>query len=327
MDLFKKADYEPVIKEFLDDYRLRLTMAESENVAEENDEWFHEIYLQALAREGGTVIKNPNGEKPGLHFYSHKSSQLLKIAAILMISIFFSLFYYTTYPEKPQEEIGYELKMSGLGEKVQFTLSDGTQVHLNSESKLEYPVPFDETIREVRLEGEAYFVVERDENRPFLVHTEEITTRVLGTSFNMRTYPEDEQVIVAVSSGKVALSGNVMSDNSEEIILEANEWANYNLNTRSLNAGSGDVSSYSAWHEGVLLYYDKTLDEVAIQLERWYGVTISFENEDMKDCVIRGEHRNETLVNVLNAITYAFDMEYHIEGKQVQLKGDGCSQG
>lgn len=325
LKLFKKAENEPGIKELLDDYWFQLSEVETEDIAEDKDKWFKEIYSQAITREGVMVNNKQQWKKSGLFSYNNKSSQWLKVAAILVMSFCLSLFYYMLSSDNPENEVVFELKTSGLGERVQFTLPDGTRVQLNSGSRLEYPVPFSETSREVHLEGEAYLIVERDEDRPFLVYTPEMITRVLGTSFNIRSYPEDEQVIVAVSSGKVAVSENDMLDSEEGVILEADQWASYNLNTRILSKGSGDISSYVAWHEGVLLYHDKTLGEVAILLERWYGVSISLENEELKDCVIRGEHRNETLVNVLNAITYAFDVEYTIDGRQVLLRGEGCN--
>jgi ferric-dicitrate binding protein FerR (iron transport regulator) len=113
---------------------------------------------------------------------------------------------------------------------------------LNSESRLEYPDSFKGTSREVRLEGEAYFVVAHNEAQPFLVHTGEVTTRVLGTQFNVSSYPGHEQVSIAVATGKVAVSNqNNLEEDGRQVILDANEWASYSTVTHSFSTGYGVI--------------------------------------------------------------------------------------
>ncbi len=222
----------------------------------------------------------------------------------------------------------YITKSAGMGEKVRFTLSDGTQVHLNAESSLRYPAGYHEENRTVYLTGEAYFVVAKNENSPFLVRTENITTRVLGTSFNVRSYPDEEEVVVAVESGKVAVreaNGEPsLSEEIERVVLEAGQWAGYNIQTLQFKTATGDISEFVAWNRGILLHHDKEMSYVATQLERWYGVEITFQSELLKKCVIRGEYENETLENVLNAISYALNIEFRIDGRNVLLIGEGC---
>lgn len=327
--LLKRAENEPAVKQFLNDYWKEIPDGENRRLIlpEDNEKWFREIQSQAVSREGipaGEKFNSNNRSKSSLLSYNHKYSQWIKVAAILIISIFLSLFYFTVTEKEAIEEVAYTVKTPGAGEKIRFTLSDGTQVHLNSESKMEYPVTFGEENREVRLEGEAYFVVARDEERPFRVRTGNLTTKVLGTSFNVRSYQDGRDIQVAVSTGTVALYNSNLHDDEHQVILKANQWASYTGESRSFTTGSGDVAVLTAWNEGVLLYHDKALSEVASHLERWYGVSISFESDEIKDCIIRGEHRDETLVNVLEAITYAFDITYHIEGRKVMLAGKGC---
>jgi transmembrane sensor len=329
LELFKRAGNEAEIKSILSDYWTDLSDDNDHRVkelSENQDEWFNEIYSQALHKEGGYESDKQNSvtkEHRIRYSYQKRSAEWLKVVAILILSAVMTIFYFSINKNEAAQEVAYEQKISGPGEKIRFTLPDGTQVHLNSESKLLYKTDFSNN-REVHLRGEGYFVVAKDEGRPFMVFTEEITTKVLGTSFNVRSYPEDQQVSVAVTTGKVALSKSEITDNNRQVVLESDQWADYTIDSHSFQTGSGDVSYLTAWNEGVLLYHDKQLSDVAIQLERWYGVTISFENEELKGCVIRGEHRDETLTNVLNAISYAFDLEYRIEGREVVLKGGGC---
>jgi transmembrane sensor len=330
LELFKRAENETEIKAILNDYWRQLSEDDNHRNrpdAEDNDKWFNEIYSQAVVHERGMPPKTSQPAKQiraRNYSYPRKTSEWLKVAAILLFSLTATLLYYTLNQNRAAEDIAYEEKAPGPGEKIRFTLPDGTQVHLNSESTLGYKTAFNGDKREVYLQGEAYFVVASDKDRPFLVYTDDVTTKVLWTSFNVRSYPDDQRVMIAVTSGKVALSDSEISESDQEVVLEANQWADYSIESHSFQTESGDIAYLTAWNEGVLLYHDKQLRDVATQLERWYGVTISFENESMKECVIRGEHRDETLVNVLNAISYAFDMEYHIEGREVVLTGAGC---
>ena len=330
LDLLKRADYEPEIKAALSEYWKEISEADIPvEVQNEPDQekWFNEIYSDALAREE-SGFAHTKTDKTNLRKQMPRKSfrtNWLMVAATIVISALLSVFFVMNSQESAHdEESVYLVKAPEAGEKIRFTLSDGTQVHLNSESKLTYPKNFDNSGREVELEGEAYFVVASDENRPFTVQTHDVTTRVLGTSFNIRSYPDENEVIVAVSSGKVALTDQHNGAEAPDVVLEANQWANYSHETREFKSESGNISAFTAWNEGVLYYHDETLEQVAAQLERWYGVSIAFENDVLKSCVIRGEHRDESLVNVLNAITYAFSMDYEIEDRQVILAGNSC---
>ncbi len=334
LDFLKRAENEPEIKRLLSEAWQEISESDiSERLtSRERTEWFKKIYSEAHMRENipfTTRFRKVKSGKSALFSYRHTSSQWIKVAAILLFSVVFSLAYYTVMHEESPDSVEFVRKVAGPGEKARFVLSDGTQVHLNSESWLEYSSSFEGSTRDVRLEGEAYFVVARDEAHPFLVHTNKITTRVLGTSFSVRSYPEDSEAVVAVASGRVAVteSGSTSPDTGSgyDVVLEANQWTNYAFDEHRFDTESGDISAFTAWNNGVLLYQDKKLGEVARQLERWYGVDITFENEAIKNCVIRGEHRDETLENVLEAVTYAFvDMKYLIEDRHVVFSGEGC---
>lgn len=270
-------------------------------------------------------------------------SPFWKVAAILLVTLGLSWAGQNWFQQQTtvETEVVYQKKVVEAGEKMRFMLPDGTQVHLNAASELRYPETFGESDRRVYLSGEAFFVVARDEERPFVVESDRVTTEVLGTSFSFRAYPDDEQAIVAVTQGRVAVSENAESlENAEspeerreqsdgeqrngQLVLTAGQWAGYEVETRQFSSGEGNLSEFTDWNDGVLRYHDRRLEEVVRQLERWYGVTIEFTDEKLGECIIQGEHRNEILDNVLNAITYAFDMDYQIDGRHVVIRGDGC---
>lgn len=336
LNILKRADNEPEIKRSLSEVWKQISDSKislKENVLQNSDQWFEEIYLEARAREKSCLDKDlPSRvpKEPRFLSYNHNFSQWIKVAAIMLFSVLLSLIYYTISSEEHVSSIVYTETIAKPGEKVRLMLSDGTQVNLNSGSRLEYPDSFDGSLtREVWLEGEAYFDVVHDNSRPFTIHAEEIVTKVLGTSFSIRSYPEEEEAMVAVAEGKVVVlesgSGTTSSGGNNSVELEANQWTNFRSNDQSFTTQIGNVSKLIAWNEGVLFYENEKLEEVAYQLERWYGVTINFENEEIKDCVIQGEHRKQTLENVLKTITYAFvGMEYQINGRQITLTGNGC---
>jgi transmembrane sensor len=328
--MIKNAEHEPVFKKILSDYWHELpkgSLSDHSEIGQEPDKWFEEIKTEARSREKKlTEIREINFNQPSRpqSVSGTATAIFLKSAAVLMLSVFIYLFYQSAAVEETVQEIVYEQKFSEPGEKVRFQLPDGTQVHLNSDSHLTFPATFGSDSREVRLEGEAFFSVVRDESRPFLVHTEKITTRVLGTSFNKQSYAGDDQVSVAVVSGSVELTNQNHGDLNTAVVVSDNGWVRYSIQEESFDKGRSGIESLTAWNENVLLFYDKKLKEVARDLERWYGVQIIFDNKDLMECLIRGEHRNETLVNVLDAIAYAFEMDYKIEGNKVMLFGTGC---
>lgn len=333
LNILKRAENEPEVKRLLSEIWEQLSDSEvsiEDHSVQKREQWFEDIYSEAQTRENPLLTKDlqrVTSNKPGLLSYNHNYSQWIKVAAILLFSVLLSLAYHTVLHDEPENSIVYTEKVAEPGEKVRFILSDGTQVHLNSGSRLEYPTTFEGHTREVQLEGEAYFDVARDESHPFLVHTEEVTTKVLGTSFDVRSYPEEDEVMVAVAEGKVAVleSGATILEENYGVVLEANQWTNYSSGGQTFTTQIGDISTLTAWNEDVLFYKDEELESVAYRLERWYGVNIHFTDDEIKDCVVRGEHRKETLENVLETITYAFvDMEYQMNDRQVTISGKSC---
>lgn len=331
--ILESSEHDRVLKQTLDRYWEELTDAPESPLGQVRpasaDLWFEEIFTEARLREGRRRGPRQPVRRP------HRSGMLLRVAAILVLALSLSLATLVMFPPIGSEDGGTSItwieRVADRGEKVRFMLPDGTQVHLNSGSVLRYNNQYGSTVREVRLEGEGFFTVARNEEIPFLVHTGEVQTRVLGTSFNVRSYRGEDGTSIAVTHGRVSVEPIAQSARSgpesrvEPLILEAGQWADYDRNSDRLDLGEGDLEHRTAWNEGVLLYHDKKLAEVATELERWYGVSIRFESEALRECIIRGEHRNEVLENVLNAIGYAFDIDYRIEGRDVTLSGEGCN--
>ena len=163
------------------------------------------------------------------------------------------------------------------GMEYTLTLSDGTKVFLNAETKLKFPTIFKGDQREVELEGEAYFEVRKDEAHPFIVKTVSMNVRVLGTSFNVRSYVNEHDVTATLVEGKVAVS-----DGEVEKMLVPGEQAVYIKETGKMEVKEVDVSLYTAWHSGKFIFRNETLEDMMIYLSRWYGFKYRFIDDQAK---------------------------------------------
>ncbi|MDE7373813.1 MAG: DUF4974 domain-containing protein, partial [Odoribacter sp.] len=148
---------------------------------------------------------------------------------------------------------------------------------LNASSSLEYPVSFEgKAERRVKLAGEAFFEVKRDENHPFYVEvgTHE-SIQVLGTSFNVNAYPESEKHITTLLSGKISY---VSDEKHEKIVLTPNQQVSLNCNSGQTEVAHVDASSYASWRDGWIYFEDECLETLALRLARLYGIRIKVDD-------------------------------------------------
>lgn len=246
-----------------------------------------------------------------------------KVAAVFILVAVSSIFVYFLKDYSP-EMVLRSYETSGR-QKSTITLSDGSTIQLNSKSKLVYPEKFEGNVREVTLEGEAFFDVAHNDNMPFLVKSGAVITRVLGTSFNVRAYPEDNEIKVAVATGKVSVIKNSRDEKVwDPLFLTPNEVANYDPSSGRLVKEAHDISELIAWKDGMLLFNDKNFFEVAKILERWYDIKVIIGNPKLKSCSFRGKFKNPSLQKVLDALKFAYKIDYELTDDGVVINGKGC---
>ena len=165
------------------------------------------------------------------------------------------------------------------GGEYTLVLEDGSRVWLNSASELRYPVRFTGKNRQVTLEGEAYFEVAKDAARPFIVKTSHYNIEVLGTRFNVADYDNDMSVHTTLVEGKVAVSGPGV----RQRILQPNEQFVLDKNTGKQEIKTVDVSYIVAWKDAGFRFRDVRLEDIMHAIERWYDVTVFYENQEVKD--------------------------------------------
>lgn len=237
-------------------------------------------------------------------------------AAVLLLVTTASLYFLFDFRPAADKEV-YVERFNPAGEKLTLTLADGTTVKLNSNTSLKYPEEFNEATREVFLNGEAFFEVKKDSLHPFIVHTGELTTKVLGTSFNINS--NGDHVSVSVATGVVKVSQGDLST-----VLHPKDRVDYSASDKTLIRSVADLQNVLAWKENTLVFQDTPLIAAGQKLSAWYGVTIVFDNDSIKQCLITGKFVSLPLEKVLHAISFSTGLTYTINDKTITLSGKGC---
>lgn len=207
-----------------------------------------------------------------------------------------------------------------LGSKTKLTLPDGSTVWLNAGSKMVYSQGFGVSDRRLDFQGEGYFEVEKNDEMPFLVQTHDVNVTVVGTKFNFRNYPEDEEAVVELLEGKVALENQL----KEEAVryLSPNEKMVLHKATGKMDITLAKVKEATLWTENILLFDEDLLPDIVWKLERSYRVQIEIENEDLKQARFYGQFNQleQNIYDVLDMLSETGKLKYHEEGKVIYLK-------
>ena len=242
-------------------------------------------------------------------------------ASIVFILGIAAALWYFTYPQPA--EVRYLSKSTIRGQKATIVLSDGTRVRLNSESNIRYPEEFTGDLREIKLEGEAFFEVAEDPTKPFVVQSGTVKTRVLGTSFNINAYPESEAIRVTVATGRVQVANG--EDPTSFVQLTRGDQATYSKTSRTLEEKQVDLDRFIAWSDNRIVFEDVSLGEAVDILNRWFDTDIELEKAALAHCDIQGTFENETLTNILESIKFVKGINYQLLGnKKIVITGDSC---
>lgn len=220
------------------------------------------------------------------------------------------------YPVKDAAVATMTERSTGAGRTLQVQLEDGTTIWLNAGSKLRYPAAFAADRREVFIEGEAYLEVGQDAKRPFLVHTGNVITQVLGTSFNVTAYPEDKQVEVTVLTGKVSLANTPLSPGQQAACSQDGKMIAFREN---INAGET-----IRWKEHKMIYNGKRLSQVAASLERWYGIEIR-PDVHLAGCTISADFTGEPVESVMAVLAQLVNGKVVRNAGGYTITGEGCN--
>lgn len=209
------------------------------------------------------------------------------------------------------------------GKMFTLVLSDGTKVHLNSGTRIKFPVKFPKKgVREVLVYGEAYFDVTKDEKRPFVVNSKEVEIKVLGTQFNISSYEDQNEVATVLVEGSVSLSNS--DDMKDEVILKPGDKGAWNKEKGIMEVEQVDVTLHTGWVNGEVVFRNAPFTELLASLERTYNVKIENVNDSIIDQTFSARfNRNvEEIEDVLDALRIITPFDYEIaDAKKGKKKG------
>ncbi len=241
--------------------------------------------------------------------------------SILLVSGLTIFQYKSHLDSNKTEAVNFKtiLKEVPYGQKSTVFLLDGTKVRLNAGSSLKYPSQFDENTREVVLMGEAFFEVAEVKEKPFIVSPGKVKIQVLGTSFNIKAYPDDQGIEISVVTGKVAVN-SVEGRQTQALLLQKNDRAIYNKTQESFELSSFYSEDILAWKDGILVFKNASFEEVISQLSKWYGVEFEVEKNIDGEKDFDGHFDNQSLITVMQGISFAFAFDFEVLNDQIIIK-------
>lgn len=244
---------------------------------------------------------------------------VFRIAAAIIVAALLTFSGYETFFKSGSSEM-VEIRAASQVLKT-VTLPDGTLVSLNSNTKLSYPQEFSGKTREVSFEGEAFFEVKPDKNKPFIIHAGQAQIKVLGTSFNVSAYPQTELVEVVVETGKVQVSEQTAKTaKTNELILTPGDKGTLVYSNHSLQKTTNQNPNYLAWKTRNLTFKATSLTEVVDELEKVYKVNIRLADQELGGLMLTAQFNDYSLDFILKVIENTFRIEVRNENGQYILQ-------
>ena len=331
-------------QKLFDQYREIWLAAKTNNIVDIYD------YKSAFKKFADKIENKPN-EIPKNRFIRNFQISFARIAAIIVIAFIIGFVFQSVIKKTNSNLSLYQEITVPLGSKSKIRLPDGTHVVLNAGSKLRYQLDYGTNQRVVNLEGEGYFDVAKDKKHPFIVKTEFIDVKALGTSFNVKAYSADNKVEATLVEGSVEIQHtkikNARDNGKEIIILKPHQRYTYikeevkhvKKNTPMENIAEEknkpidklesvtakkvyisenfDIKQDISWKDKRWVIYREQLDELAVKLGRRYDVSILFDDEDLKNYSFTGTLEDESLEQVMKVISLSSPVLYEIKGKTV----------
>ncbi len=246
---------------------------------------------------------------------------VLRAAAAVLLLIVSSYFAWQ-WVKTDKTTVATMLQASAFGNNKKVMLTDGTIVWLKPNSILTYPSLFEKTERHVSITGEALFEVAKDASHPFIIRCGDLTAKVLGTSFNIKS--GNGNIEVTVLTGKVSLYS---FDRQHDLIVEANEKAVYNEGQdliAKVELKKEDVDQTLQGTEYNMDFEDTPMREIVRRIEGKFNVTVTMENDHMEKCRITADLTDQSLNHALSMISQSLGFEYEIKNAVVTMRGNGC---
>jgi ferric-dicitrate binding protein FerR (iron transport regulator) len=276
------------------------------------------------------------------------------VAAVLIFSLggYGVYHYYRAGGAGANGRLDWQEKYTARRTKSRMILADGSSVMLNADSRLKYPASFDGPVREVYLTGEAFFTIQKDPEHPFIIHTDKMNIRVLGTSFNVKSYPDDAAMETTLLQGSIEVT--FPDRPADKIILKpTDKLVIANMDRRPDQAGNAVMAAAAAagkktgnkespatkysltaltyyrnhdstivetsWVDNKLAFSNEEFQSLAQRMERWYGVNIVFDNPELKKIPFTGLFQKESIEEAMYALKLSEKFQYSIKGSVIHI--------
>ncbi len=284
------------------------------------DKIHHEINLRHYRNKKNDVL-----------LLKRATTWLTRVAAILMLPVLGVLLYMISnrnleiegFAEAAIDTIEI---VAPVGSRTIVQLSDGTEVNLNYGSKIRYPRTFKGDKRELTLVGEGYFDVATNPQMPFVVNTNKLNVKAIGTKFNVQAYPDNDEIGTTLVEGKVVIEEKMERGEYKTIgLMEPRQHVSYNINTGKIISTKGDVAKYIDWIDGKLVFDNEPITKVVQRLERMFNVDIEVA-DDIKDYTYTVTFVNESLNQILDLMTKVTPITYEITERKKLADGTFSQQ-
>ena len=261
-------------------------------------------------------------EKDKKHIRTFDWNYFTKIAAVIAVFIIASVYIFNVNQYSSSEKAtAYNttiVKENPAGQKSKINLPDGSIVWLNGASSISYSSGFNEAVRSVELQGEAFFDVFKDHDKPFVVKSGNIKTTAIGTSFNIEAYLQQDKIKVSLVSGRVKVEQEENTKN--DVTLSPGYEVIYHTQTQSMDQQPFSEMDVIGWIEGQLVFNKADYYEVMQKLERWYGVQIKTMGSPPYDWKLTTSYKDENLVNILKNLRFGKEFNYELKKDVLIIK-------
>jgi ferric-dicitrate binding protein FerR (iron transport regulator) len=255
--------------------------------------------------------------KSQLKFNTRIFNNVVKIAAVIVLGIFIGI--YTVSLINKQDPVYYSAH-SPSGSVSEMILPDGSVIFLNADSRIKYSIEGENGNREVFLDGEAWFEVQKNKKKPFIVHTGYYDVNVTGTQFNVKAYSSENEVITTLEEGEVYINSTEQLKLSENIKLNPGEQIVLAKNSNEIEVKTVNTQWFTSWKDNTLIFVNMSLQELIVLLERKYGVDIIVKNKDILDLHFDGTIKNETIIEILDIIKTALPVNYKVTDQKIEIE-------
>ena len=275
-------------------------------------------YNHLKARRVAELLResNPNYTKQKLS-NSATIHKIIGSAALVAILVSLSFLFNNDPTATEVTESTMVMTETLVGEFRTIELSDGSKIMLNANTSLSYPQTFSNEIREVSLQGEAFFDIAHNSDRPFVVNTENgMKIHVLGTTFNVKSYPEDQNIETTLVSGKVRV---IEEKDNKTVVLNPSQRATYVKNEDKIIIEKVQANNLTAWRQGKLIYDETPIREVIGDLKRKYKVSITVESPEIMNYEYTGAFDNLSIEQIMALFEVSSPIKYKLNDNKITL--------